>query len=264
VTGREALPGAYARESLADLRQNPRVFDHVEIRVVDLDASTAFYTLALGDPTYDSVDLKGWDDFAIVRTSADRPVARRLHVGFGAHDREEVDGWWERMTAAGYVSDGDPGARPAYSESYYGAFVRDPDGNSIESVHHHRTNPEASRIDHLWLRTRNVADAKRFYETIASVVGIELAHDTPDRVRFSDGVGSFSFVHGDEPTENVHLAFGVGSRAAVDEFHGAAVSAGYEDNGAPGERPHYHPGYYGAFVLDPDGHNVEAVFHDRG
>jgi predicted lactoylglutathione lyase len=49
----------------------------------------------------------------------------------------------------------------------------------------------------------------------------------------------------------------------VDEFYRAATSAGYEDNGPPGERPQYHPGYYAAFVLDPDGHNVEAVFHDR-
>ncbi len=49
----------------------------------------------------------------------------------------------------------------------------------------------------------------------------------------------------------------------MDAFHAAAMVAGYRDNGAPGERPHYHPGYYGAFVLDPDGNNVEAVFHDR-
>jgi catechol 2,3-dioxygenase-like lactoylglutathione lyase family enzyme len=245
------------------LRQNLRVFDHVAIRVADLDASRAFYALALGDPTYDSADLNLWGDFAILRMSAERPPARRLHVGFGARDRAEVDSWWERMTSAGYRSDGDPGERPAYNESYYGAFVLDPDGNSVEYVHHHRTDPEASRIDHLWLRTPNVADAKRFYETIASVVGINLVHDAPDRVRFSDGVGSFTFVQGGEPTENVHLAFGVGSREAVDEFHRAAISAGYEDNGAPGERPQYHPGYYGAFVLDPDGHNVEAVFHDR-
>jgi catechol 2,3-dioxygenase-like lactoylglutathione lyase family enzyme len=240
------------------------VFDHAEIRVADLDASSAFYALALGEPTYDSADLKGWDDFAIVRTSADRPTARRLHVGFGARDRAAVDSWWERMTAAGYVNDGDPGVRPWYHDTYYGAFVRDPDGNSVEYVHHHRVDPEASVIDHLWLRTPNVAAAKRFYETIAPAVGIQLVFDEPERVRFTDGVGSFSFVHGDEPTENVHLAFGVGDQAAVDEFHRVATSAGAEDNGPPGERPDYHPGYYGAFVFDPDGHNVEAVFHDRG
>ncbi len=232
--------------------------------MADLDASQVFYALALGDPTYESADLKEWGDFAIVRMSAERPSARRLHVGFGAHDRAEVDGWWERMTNAGHPSDGNPGERSSYHESYYGAFVLDPDGNSVEYVHHHRTNPEASQIDHLWLRTPSVEAAKRFYETIAPVVGLQLAYDTPERVRFTDGVGSFSFVQGDEPTENVHYAFGVADRATVDEFHRVATSAGYEDNGEPGERPQYHPGYYGAFVLDPDGHNIEAVFHDRG
>ena len=231
--------------------------------MADLEASLAFYALALGEPSYESADLNEWDDFAIVRTSAERPAARRLHVGFGARARAEVARWWERMTGAGYESDGDPGVRSQYHETYYGAFVRDPDGNSVEHVHHHNTKPEASVIDHLWLRTPNVAATKSFYETVASVVGIELVYDTPERVRFTDGIGSFSFVQGDEPTENVHVAFGVGDRATVDEFHRVATSAGFEDNGAPGERPQYHPGYYGAFVLDPDGHNVEAVFHDR-
>jgi catechol 2,3-dioxygenase-like lactoylglutathione lyase family enzyme len=240
------------------------MFDHVAIRVGDLGASGDFYRRALGEPRFHDSAFTVWGNFIIARASEERPPARRLHIGFGAHDRAEVDSWWERMTAAGYKSDGEPGLRPQYHETYYGAFVLDPDGNSVESVHHHTTNPEATLIDHLWLRTRSVEDAKRFYETIASVVGITLVHDTPERVRFTDGAGSFSFVEGDEPTENVHLAFAAGDRATVDEFHRVATSAGYVDNGAPGERPEYHEGYYGAFVLDPDGHNVEAVFHDRG
>jgi catechol 2,3-dioxygenase-like lactoylglutathione lyase family enzyme len=239
------------------------VFDHVTIRVRDFDASGAFYRLALGEPRFDDGSFTAWGNFIVARPSDERPEAKRLHIGFGAHDRDEVDRRWEELTAAGYESDGPPGVRPRYHPSYYGAFVLDPDGNSVEFVHHHATSPEASRIDHLWLRTMDVEAAKRFYETIAPVVGIKLVHDTPDRVRFTDGIGSFSFVEGHEPTENVHYAFGVGDRAAVDEFHRVATSAGYEDNGAPGERPQYHPGYYGAFVLDPDGHNVEAVFHDR-
>jgi catechol 2,3-dioxygenase-like lactoylglutathione lyase family enzyme len=239
------------------------MFDHVTIRVRDLDASKRFYRLALGDPAYAHGDFTAWGDFALMPASAETPAARRLHIGFGAHDRAQVDRWWEQLTNAGYENDGDPGERPWYHESYYGAFVLDPDGNSVELVHHHTTNPEASLIDHLWLRTPNVEEAKRFYETVASVVNIALVHDTPERVRFTDGTGSFSFVQGYEPTENVHLAFGVGGRAAVEEFHRVATSAGHLDNGPPGERPQYHPGYYGAFVLDPDGHNVEAVFHDR-
>jgi catechol 2,3-dioxygenase-like lactoylglutathione lyase family enzyme len=64
-------------------------------------------------------------------------------------------------------------------------------------------------------------------------------------------------------TVNLHLAFPAPDRATVDALHRAAVEAGFRDNGGPGERAEYHAGYYGAFVLDPDGNNVEAVFHDR-
>ena len=65
-------------------------------------------------------------------------------------------------------------------------------------------------------------------------------------------------------TEDVHIAFATDDDATVRAFHAAALAAGYEDNGAPGERAVYHPGYYGAFVLDPDGHNIEVVNHNRG
>ena len=65
------------------------------------------------------------------------------------------------------------------------------------------------------------------------------------------------------PTENVHIAFPVPDNATVDEVHAVATAAGYRDNGGPGERPIYHAGYYGAFVLDQDGNNIEAVCHNR-
>jgi len=75
---------------------------------------------------------------------------------------------------------------------------------------------------------------------------------------------SFALVaDGRAPTENVHLAFAASEDATVRAFHTASLAAGFEDNGAPGERRAYHPGYYGAFVLDPDGHNVEVVNHNR-
>ena len=236
------------------------MFDHVEIHVSDLAASRTFYGEALGLPTVDG-ELVEWGDFGIVAVDEEHPLTRKLHVAFGVEDRDAVDAWWNRLTEAGYESDGEPGPRPQYSPSYYGAFVLDPDGNSVEAVH--RDTSRSGDVDHLWLRTRNVAAAKRFYETVASAVGIRLVHDSPDRVRFTDGAGSFSFVEDVEATEHVHLAFGVPDFDAVVRFHELAVAAGYADNGAPGERPHYHPGYYGAFVLDADGHNVEAVFHDR-
>ena len=238
------------------------MFDHLEIAVSDLGGSRRFYRLALGDPTYDEADdLVEWGDFGITPASADHPRTRRLHLGFGVEDRRAVDDWWRRMTEAGYPSDGEPGPRPEYTETYYGGFVLDPDGNSIEAVHHYRSR--TGEIDHVWLRTTDIGAVKQFYGTIAGPVGIELVREQPELVRYSDGAGSFTFVVGDEPTEHVHLAFGVNDREAVAAFHRPATEAGYLDNGLPGERPHYHPGYYAAFVIDPHGNNVEAVFHDR-
>jgi catechol 2,3-dioxygenase-like lactoylglutathione lyase family enzyme len=238
------------------------VFDHVEIHVSDLAASRAFYGEALGLPSYDG-ELVEWGDFGITPVSDDHPLTRKLHVAFGVEDRDAVDAWWNRLTEAGYESDGEPGSRPQYSATYYGAFVLDPDGNSIEAVHHGGSRPRD--IDHLWLRTSDVGGTRRFYETVAPVVGLRLRQDEPDHLQFVfvDGRGSFSFVTGDEPTANVHLAFGVADAGTVARFHESATAAGYRDNGPPGERPEYHPGYHGAFVFDPDGHNVEAVFHDR-
>lgn len=234
------------------------VFDHVTIRVSSLAESRRFYELALGAPSYDG-ELIEWDDFSI-REGPN--VARRLHVAFGVHDRSAVDDWWRRLVDAGYESDGEPGPRPEYSETYYGAFVLDPDGNSAEAVHH--ANWADGSVDHLWLRTGDVSAVRDFYLAIAPVLGLRLVRDTPDRIRIGRGVpGSFTFVKGTERTENVHLAFSAPDRETVDAFHSAALAAGCRDNGAPGERPPYHPGYYAAFVLDPDGHNVEAVFHDR-
>lgn len=75
------------------------------------------------------------------------------------------------------------------------------------------------------------------------------------RPQFWVGTGSGGAGHG------MHIAFTAKTRAEVDAFHAAALAAGGTDNGAPGLRPHYHPHYYGAFVLDPDGHNIEAVCH---
>ena len=77
----------------------------------------------------------------------------------------------------------------------------------------------------------------------------------------ADG-SDFWIGQGDANRPPIHIAFRVPSRAAVDAFYKAAIAAGGRDNGAPGLRPHYHPNYYGAYVLDPDGHNIEAVCHE--
>jgi catechol 2,3-dioxygenase-like lactoylglutathione lyase family enzyme len=99
------------------------VFDHVTIRVSDLAASRRFYVEALGLPTHDG-EFVEWGAFGI---TPGEDVSRLLHVGFAVEDRAAVDAWWNRMTEAGYRSDGEPGPRPEYAASYYGAFVLDPD-----------------------------------------------------------------------------------------------------------------------------------------
>jgi catechol 2,3-dioxygenase-like lactoylglutathione lyase family enzyme len=241
------------------------MFDHVTIRVSDRVAAERFYATVLRtleiETTYSGEDYPEWDDFSLSAAAAGEPVTRRLHVAFVAPSRAHVDEFWRVGTEAGYRDDGAPGPRPQYRDDYYGAFLLDPDGNSVEAVHHGALR-SGGWIDHLWIRVPDVAAAKRFYETVAPYAGLRLRTDRPERAQFAGSSGSFSLVAG-EPTEHVHLAFPAARNAAVDAFHRAAVEAGYRDNGAPGERPVYHAGYYGAYVLDPAGHNVELVNHNR-
>jgi catechol 2,3-dioxygenase-like lactoylglutathione lyase family enzyme len=241
------------------------LFDHVTIRVSDVAASERFYALVLAtigiDDPHRGDGFVEWNDFSISRAREGDPVTRRLHVAFFAPSRAHVDEFWRAGTAAGYRDDGAPGPRPQYSPDYYGGFLLDPDGLSVEAVHHGEERGQG--IDHLWVRVGDVAASTRFYETIAPYAALAVGSTAADRTQFRTPTGtSFSVVHG-EPTENVHLAFTAADNESVEGFHRAAVEAGYQDNGAPGERPVYHAGYYGAFVVDPDGNNVEVVNHNR-
>jgi catechol 2,3-dioxygenase-like lactoylglutathione lyase family enzyme len=241
------------------------MIDHVTIRVPDLDEGQRFYAkafelLAFPEPPWEGGGLIEWNDFSISQATTERPATRRLHVGFYAPTPAAVDAWWQALTDAGYESDGAPGHRPAYGPDYYGGFVIDPAGNSIEAVNNGpRRQPGV--IDHLWLRTRSLEDATHFYEAVCPTVAHTVErYDGRTQIRGS-GV-TFSIVEG-RATESLHLAFAAADDNAVDAFHQAGISAGYPSNGAPGERPEYHPGYYAAFLTDPDGNSIEAVNHNR-
>ena len=241
------------------------MFDHVTIRASDRAASELFYQTVLRplgiEKSHSDEHYAEWDDFSLSQASEAKPVTRRLHIAFVAPSRAHVDEFWRVGTEAGCRDDGEPGPRRQYSESYYGSFLLDPDGSSAEAVHHDGIR-EPGWIDHLWIRVADVAAAKRFYETVAPYAGFRLNADTPDRARFVGEGGSFSVVSG-TPTEHVHMAFPSAENATVDAFHAATLAAGGADNGAPGSRPEYSERYYGAFVLDPDGNNVELVNHNR-
>ena len=111
-------------------------------------------------------------------------------------------------------------------------------------------------IDHIQLVVRDIEASKRFYKAVFDVLGVPMGE-----------IGEFIFwdelvINQGEPlTGRNHLAFQARDKAAVDRVYKAALTAGGKDNGAPGERKEYHPGYYACFVLDPDGNNIEAVFH---
>jgi len=117
-------------------------------------------------------------------------------------------------------------------------------------------------IDHIQLVVRDLAASRRFYDAVFKALELPLSGEGDDFFWVDELFVSTadSEAAAGKLTGRHHLAFQAKDRAMVDAFHAAALAAGGIDNGAPGERP-YHPGYYGAFLLDPDGNNIEAVFH---
>ena len=118
-------------------------------------------------------------------------------------------------------------------------------------------------IDHIQLVVRDIEASRRFYKAVFAVLEIPIGGDEKDFfwadelfVSTADSQAALGKLTGRH-----HLAFQARDRAMVDAFYAAGLESGGVDNGKPGERPHYHPGYYAAFLLDPDGNNIEAVFH---
>jgi catechol 2,3-dioxygenase-like lactoylglutathione lyase family enzyme len=125
-------------------------------------------------------------------------------------------------------------------------------------------------LDHIGLPVADYARSKRFYEHVLATLGYGLVMEVTPAMTGGDeshaGFGlprrpQFWISSGEALRGRLHVCFEANTRAQVRAFHVAALAAGARDNGAPGLRPHYHANYYGAFVLDPDGHNIEAVCH---
>ena len=115
-------------------------------------------------------------------------------------------------------------------------------------------------IDHLTLRVADFEKSKAFFVAALKPLGYEPIMELEVFCGLGEnGKPDFWLAQGKQ--EPAHFAFLAKNHAAVDAFHAAALKAGAKDNGAPGPREHYHPGFYGAFVIDPDGHNVEACCH---
>jgi catechol 2,3-dioxygenase-like lactoylglutathione lyase family enzyme len=164
-----------------------------------------------------------WNDFSIVQAGAGRPVTAGLHIAFVAGSREAMEAFWRAGDEAGYRDDGLPGPRPQYGPDYEGAFLLDPDGNSAEATFHGDVRA-GRRIDHLWIRVADLAASRRFYTAVAEALHFAEVEHLSERTR----------------------------HARSRRRHVLRRRRSGDHSLAPG-----------AFVLDPDGHNVEAVHHGR-
>jgi catechol 2,3-dioxygenase-like lactoylglutathione lyase family enzyme len=242
------------------------VFDHITLRVPDLTAATSAFAAALDqlgiEQTAATPSFSVWGNFAITQTDDEHPIARRINVAFIAPTAAQVDRFARAGIDAGFADDGLDGPRPDHGDGYYAAIIRDPADNGFEAVHRSGSRPRGD-IDHVAIQVKDIDASAAFYSTIGTAAGLTMAAQTADHAAFSVGEsdGCLLVIAG-EPTENAHIAFS-GGDDEVRRFHADATAAGYRSNGEPGERPRYHPGYYSAYVLDPDGNNVEVVNHHR-
>jgi catechol 2,3-dioxygenase-like lactoylglutathione lyase family enzyme len=124
------------------------------------------------------------------------------------------------------------------------------------------TNVRRVTVDHVSLPVADLARSRAFYVAVLAPLGFREVESDGYVAFGAPGSEDFCLVPGDPGAAAVHVAFAAGSRAEVDAFHAAALAAGAADNGPPGVRERYSPRYYAAFVLDPDGYNIESVFHE--
>lgn len=212
------------------------MFAHVTIRAVDLPAACERFATVLaplghvraagedGEARWGELRLRGADSAA--------EETAGLHIGFVAPSREAVDAFWRAGVADGLRDDGEPGPRPRYRDDYYGAFLRDPAGNSLEAVRHGVLRTDGI-VDHLWVRVADVDAARAFYDALAPVTGLRLVAEEPGRIRYrgpGEGGGSLTLVAGELPTTGLHIGL---------------------------------PASEAATVLDPDGNRVELVAPGR-
>jgi catechol 2,3-dioxygenase-like lactoylglutathione lyase family enzyme len=242
------------------------MFDHVTLRAPDLAVAGMALTAVLDEleikQTSGTPRFSAWGNFALTQTDEEHPIARRVHIAFIAPTPAHVDRFWQAGTDAGFTDDGPAGPRRVYADDYYAAFLKDPAGNSFEAVHRNGERPMGN-IDHVAIRANDVEASIAFYSTIGDAAALTIRRQIRDSATFSIGASDGSLlVFAGEPTQNIHIAFS-GEDDDVRRFHADATAAGYRSNGVPGERPRYHDGYYAAYVLDPDGNNIEVVNHHR-
>ncbi len=239
------------------------MFDHVAMRASERDPSERFYRTVLErlsiEPDESDETMTRWDELRLLAADDTHPVTRELHIAFVAPSRRHVEEFWRAGIDAGYEDDGAPGERPQYTPSYFGAFLRDPDANSVEAVHHADTR-RGGHIDHLWIGVGELAASEAFYTAISRHTGLRTGRRWDAGRQYRGAWATFSIVaDGRAPTRGLQLGFPAPDRQAVRDFHEAALAAGARSAGTPTERG----SCYAACVLDPDGARLVSVYRGR-
>ncbi|HWE33816.1 MAG TPA: VOC family protein [Solirubrobacteraceae bacterium] len=181
------------------------MFAAVTISASDLDASRHFYETVLAAI---GVAPDQWRELRLRAADDATPMTAGLHIAFVTRSRDQVDTFWQAGVGAGYPRDGDPGPRPIYGPGYYGGFLLDPDGNSVEAVFHGRERTGPAVIDHLWIGVSDLGASRSFWESLAPPLGLTLYGERPERFHVRDAHRSFALVADGRPaTRNLTLAF---------------------------------------------------------
>ncbi|MEM9605216.1 MAG: VOC family protein [Pseudomonadota bacterium] len=196
-----------------------------------------------------------------------------FHIAWVAADKSAVDLFHATALAKGGSDEGAPGHRPRYSEDYYAAYVRDPDGNKLQAVFYERgraAGPGGSILSHVTLPFDDLQAGLAFYEPVFATLGISRApgNETPgEDYAFSRGGAELPVAYVQRPFDGEpaargngqHVSFFAETSAQVDRFFDTALALGAEDDGPPGNRPAYTQPYYAAYVRDPAGTKIQAV-----
>lgn len=177
------------------------MFAQLTLHATDPAATERFLETTLSAA---GIDRNAWQELAVVAAAGPDDVTRNLHVGFAVGSHAAVDAFWRAGIAAGFADLGAPGVRPEYTSTYYGAFLADPDGNSLEAVHRDGMRTDGL-VDHVWVRVDDPEAERDRYAAQAGELDLRLFRDTPERVTFvrdGPGGGTFTFVPG-EPTRGL-------------------------------------------------------------
>ena len=201
-----------------------------------------------------------WDDFRSLTDG--EPVTRRLHVAFYAPTHALVDAFHRAGVEAGYTNDGEPGPRPQYSPEYYGAFLLDPDGNSIEAVYTDNASASSARSTICGCASRTSRPPRASTHDRAVRRLRRRASTAADHTQL---VGETAVVLADRGRADAQRPHRLPRRRRPPSTPSTTrpPQPAMRATGRPASAPVYHPGYYAAFVLDPDGNNVEVVAHHR-